>query len=122
MTAMPSTVRSVRSTITSDGALKLRLVEEPVPEPTGVPTSIRRSFGMRGSVGGFLLTDALAKLGGETIGTMRNRVIAELRTTFASAYTQTIGLGDVLNPEDLVAFSKKSTGSKYLIDPSSDRG
>ncbi|MGB0119691.1 MAG: zinc-binding dehydrogenase [Solirubrobacterales bacterium] len=85
------------------------------------PTSIRRTFGLRWSVSGYLLTDALGRLGGETIGRMRDRVLAELKTTFASSYAQTIGLGDVLDPATLAAFAKRSTGTKYLIDPSLDR-
>jgi len=85
------------------------------------PTMIQRSFGLRWSVGGFLLTDALGRLGGETIGKMRNRVLAELKTTFASSYAETIGLGDVLDPVHMTSFAKRSTGSKYLIDPSRDR-
>jgi NADPH2:quinone reductase len=85
------------------------------------PTTIRRTFGMRWSVGGFLLTDALVRLPPETVGTMRVRVLSELKTTFASAYAETIGLADVLDPVHLAAFSKRSTGSKYLIDPSRDR-
>jgi NADPH:quinone reductase len=85
------------------------------------PTTILRTFGMRWSVGGYLLTDALPRLGGEAIGRMQARVAAELKTTFASSYTETIGLEDVLDPGNLASFSKKSTGSKYLIDPSSDR-
>ncbi|MCB0860347.1 MAG: zinc-binding dehydrogenase [Solirubrobacterales bacterium] len=85
------------------------------------PTVIQRSFGMRWAVGGYLLTDALGRLGGEAIGRMRERVVSELTTTFASSYAKTIGLGEVLDPENLVASAKRGTGSKFLIDPSSDR-
>jgi NADPH:quinone reductase-like Zn-dependent oxidoreductase len=85
------------------------------------PTVIDRRFGLSWGVGGYLLTNALGRLGGEAIGRMRARVIAEAKTTFASSYAQTIGLGDVLNPEILAAFSRRSTGTKYLIDPSRDR-
>jgi NADPH:quinone reductase-like Zn-dependent oxidoreductase len=85
------------------------------------PTTIRRTFGMRWSVGGYLLTDALGRLGYETVGSMRSRVLAELKTTFASSYAQTIGLADVLDLDNLAAFAKRSTGTKYLIDPSRDR-
>ena len=85
------------------------------------PTQIQRTFGMRWSVGGYLLTDAIGRLGGETIGRMRERVVAELKTTFASSYAKTIGLGDVLDPANLAEFSRRSTGTKYLIDPSLDR-
>ncbi len=85
------------------------------------PTVIDRTFGLTWSVGGYLLTTALARLDGEAIARMRTRVMAEARTTFASGYAQTIGLGDVLRPEVLDVVARRSTGTKYLIDPSSDR-
>jgi threonine dehydrogenase-like Zn-dependent dehydrogenase len=85
------------------------------------PTVIDRKFGLTWSVGGYLLTNALARLGGEAVGRMRARVIAEATTTFASSYAQTIGLRDVLSPEALAVFARRSTGTKYLIDPSRDR-
>ena len=85
------------------------------------PTVIDRKFGLTWSVGGYLLTTALGRLGGEAIGRMRARVLAEAKTTFASGYAQTIGLRDVLHPEVLAVFARRSTGTKYLIDPSSDR-
>ncbi len=85
------------------------------------PTVIDRKFGLTWSVGGYLLTTALARLGGEAIGRMRARVLAEAKTTFASRYAQTIGLRDVLQPEVLAVVARRSTGTKYLIDPSSDR-
>lgn len=84
------------------------------------PTVIDRKFGLTWSVGGYLLTNALARLGGEAIGRMRARVLAEATTTFACGYAQTIGLRDVLQPETLAVFARRSTGTKYLIDPSSD--
>jgi NADPH2:quinone reductase len=52
---------------------------------------------------------------------MRARILAEAKTTFASRYAQTIGLADVLQPEVLAICARRSTGTKYLIDPSSDR-
>jgi NADPH:quinone reductase len=85
------------------------------------PTVIDRRFGLTWGVGGYLLTNALARLGGEAIGRMRARVLAEAKTTFASGYAQTIGLRDVLAPEILAVFARRSTGTKYLIDPSRDR-
>jgi hypothetical protein len=51
---------------------------------------------------------------------MRARVLAEAKTTFASSYTQTIGLGDMLDPEVVLAAGRRGTGSKYLINPSRD--
>ncbi|MBV9365583.1 MAG: zinc-binding dehydrogenase [Solirubrobacterales bacterium] len=85
------------------------------------PTIIDRRFGLAWSVGGYLLTTALGRLGGEAVSRMRARVLAEAKTTFASGYAQTIGLRDVLRPEVLAVVARRSTGAKYLIDPSSDR-
>jgi NADPH:quinone reductase len=85
------------------------------------PTILDRKFGLAWNIGGYLLTNALARLGGEAIGRMRTRVLAEAKTTFASRYAQTIGLRDVLQPEVLAVCARRSTGTKYLIDPSSDR-
>jgi NADPH2:quinone reductase len=85
------------------------------------PTVIERRFGLSWGVGGYLLTTALVRLGGEAIGRMRARVLAEVKTTFASGYAQTIGLSEVLRPDVLAVFARRSTGAKYLIDPSSDR-
>ncbi len=85
------------------------------------PTVIDRKFGLTWGVGGYLLMNALARLGGEAIGRMRARVLAEAKTTFASSYAQTIGLRDVVQPDVLAVFARRSTGAKYLIDPTSDR-
>ena len=85
------------------------------------PTIIDRKFGLAWSVGGYLLTTALARLGGEAIARMRARILAEAKTTFVSGYARTIGLGDVLRPEILAVCARRSTATKYLIDPSSDR-
>jgi hypothetical protein len=85
------------------------------------PTVIDRKFGLTWGVGGYLLTNALARLGGEAIARMRARVLAEAKTTFASGYAQTIGRRHVLDPEVLAVFARRSTGTKYLIDPTRDR-
>lgn len=85
------------------------------------PTVINRTFGLTWGLGGYLLTNAMGRLGAEAVGRMRSRVLSEATTTFASSYAQTIGLGDVLEPEILAEFARRKTGSKYLIDPSSDR-
>ena len=59
----------------------------------------------------------MARAGGEVVGRMRQRVVDELTTTFASNYTATIGLAEALKPEVLAAYNRKATGEKYLIDP-----
>ena len=82
------------------------------------PTILNRRFGLTWSVSGWLLTNFLARAGMETALKMRGRVKDELKTTFASHYTKTISLADTLKPEIVKAYQNKSTGEKYLIDPS----
>jgi NADPH2:quinone reductase len=84
---------------------------------TGPTTLNRLAFGFQWSVAGFLLTPWLQKAGRETVARMRQRVVDELTTTFASRYTRTIGLAEALDPDVLRAYERKATGEKYLIDP-----
>lgn len=51
---------------------------------------------------------------------MRARVVAELKTTFASHYSHEISLAEALNLETLQAYNAKRTGEKYLILPHKD--
>ena len=77
----------------------------------------RLAFGFQWSVSGWLLTPFMAKAGREVVARMRQRVLDELTTTFASGYTATIGLAEALKPDVLEAYNRKATGEKYLIDP-----
>ena len=82
------------------------------------PTEIGSGVGMAWGASGFLLTYFLQKIGMAEANRLRQRVLAELKTTFASHYTKTISLTEALDPAILLAYSKKATGEKYLIDPS----
>jgi NADPH2:quinone reductase len=81
------------------------------------PTTFNRGFGMSWGVGGWLLTPFLQKIGFAAAQTLRERVAAELKTTFASRYTKVISLADALKVEEIAAYGKRATGSKYLINP-----
>ena len=82
------------------------------------PTTLNRlAFGFQWSVSGWLLFLFLRKAGAETAKRMRNRVVDELTTTFASSYTRVIGLAEALNPDVLRAYERKATGEKFLINP-----
>ncbi|KPQ07857.1 MAG: Zn-binding dehydrogenase [Rhodobacteraceae bacterium HLUCCA12] len=85
------------------------------------PTVLKRGFGMRWGVGGWLLFHFLRRADADTVKRMRDRVAAEMSTTFASHYTASISLAEVLNPETALAYMKKSTGSKYLVRPTDQR-
>ncbi|TSH88257.1 zinc-binding dehydrogenase [Verticiella sediminum] len=84
------------------------------------PTVIERGFGMAWGVGGWLLTPFLQRIGLEATQRLRARVAAELRTTFASRYTDEISLADALKPEVIARYGKAATGSKFLINPTLD--
>ena len=80
-------------------------------------TVLPAGVGMAWGVGGYLLTPFLQKVGAEAREKMRQRVAAELKTTFASHYTQEISLRDLINPETALAYNAKATGEKYLVNP-----
>ncbi len=82
------------------------------------PTVLPPGVGMAWSCGGYLLTPFLQKIGNEGRNRLRARVMAELKTTFASHYTQEISLTEALNPDMLKTYNAKATGEKYLINPS----
>jgi len=82
------------------------------------PMELDRGYGLAWGVSGFLVTPFLMKLGLEGTLRLRARVAAELTTTFASHYTNTISLAEALDPKVVEAYAKKATGEKYLIDPS----
>jgi NADPH:quinone reductase-like Zn-dependent oxidoreductase len=81
------------------------------------PTVLNRAFGLTWGLGGWLLTPFLAKIGLAEMQRLRQRVADELKTTFASHYTAEISLAEALRPEIMVAYNRKTTGEKYLINP-----
>jgi NADPH2:quinone reductase len=81
------------------------------------PTSFNRTFGMAWGVGGWLLTPFLQKIGFEAAQKLRERVAAEIKTTFASTYTKEISLAEALKPGEIAVYGKLATGAKYLINP-----
>ena len=52
------------------------------------PTEFNRSFGMAWGIGGWLLSPFLQSIGPHAAQALKQRVAAELKTTFASHYTQ----------------------------------
>ncbi|GAF52383.1 zinc-binding dehydrogenase [Psychrobacter sp. JCM 18900] len=81
------------------------------------PITLNRNFGFSWGVNGFLLFNALGKLGTKTVVKMRQRVAEEITTTFASSYTHEVSLAEVLHLQSIAAYGKQATGEKYLITP-----
>ena len=82
------------------------------------PTEFNRSFGMAWGIGGWLLFPFLQRIDAAAAQTLRQRVAAELKTTFASAYAKEISLAEALQPDVMQAYGQRATGTKYLINPS----
>ena len=80
-------------------------------------TELTRTFGFSWSVSGWLLTPFLQKIGLPDVNRLRQRVVAELTTTFASHYTKEISLRDVVNLDVARAYNRRATGEKFLIVP-----
>jgi NADPH2:quinone reductase len=81
------------------------------------PTQFHRTFGMAWGIGGWLLTPFLQKIGVEAAQTLRERVAAEITSTFASTYTKEVSLAEALRPEEIAVYGRQATGAKYLINP-----
>ncbi len=81
------------------------------------PIELNRAFGMAWGVGGWLLTLFLQKIGPAEIARLRRRVVAELKTTFASHYTQVVSLQEALQLSNIAVYNKRATGEKFLINP-----
>jgi len=96
---------SVHKQVYVYGALDIRPIELP------------RGFGMAWGVGGWLLTPFLQNIGPADIGRLRQRVVSELKTTFASHYTKVVSLQEALDPANIAVYAKRATGEKFLINP-----
>jgi NADPH2:quinone reductase len=81
------------------------------------PTVLDRSFGFAWGVGGWLLWPFLQKIGPDGAAKLRERIVAELKTTFASRYAREISLAEALHPDEIAVYGRRATGAKYLVNP-----
>ncbi len=84
------------------------------------PTELRRAYGMAWSIGGWLLTPFLPRIGPEATERLRQRVADEVTTTFASSYAGELSLAEALDLDKIAIYNKRATGEKYLINPNKD--
>jgi NADPH:quinone reductase-like Zn-dependent oxidoreductase len=80
-------------------------------------TTLNRGYGMAWGVGGWLLPNFLARVGQEVATRLRTRVATEMKTTFASHYTNEISLAEALDADIVAQYNSKSTGKKFLVCP-----
>lgn len=74
-------------------------------------------YGMDWSVRQWAMPQTLARVGPERAGAMQQRILARLKTTFASSYGREISLAQTLDREVMTDYAKLGTGAKYLINP-----
>ena len=82
------------------------------------PTEFRRNFGMAWGMGGWLVFPYLQKLGDAATQALKDRVLRELKTTFANPYAREISLAEALQAEVIGEYGRRATGAKFLIIPS----
>lgn len=82
------------------------------------PTLLPPNAGFQWGVGGYLLTPFLQRIGAAEVQRLRQRVVDEIETTFASHYTNEISLTEAIDPDIVRAYQRKATGEKFLINPS----
>src|SRR5207237_7940838 len=68
------------------------------------PTELNRAFGMAWGIGGWLLFPFLMKIGPADAARLRQRVVAELKTTFASHYTKVVSLQEALALSNIAVY------------------
>src|SRR5260370_33211900 len=71
------------------------------------PTVLTRSFGMAWGIGGWLLTPFLQRIGSENTNRLQRRVAANLKTTFASNYTDEVSLPAALQLDAITTYVKQ---------------
>ncbi|MCW1430944.1 zinc-binding dehydrogenase [Novosphingobium sp. JCM 18896] len=82
------------------------------------PTVLHNArYGMLWDVRNWALPRTLGQLPPERIAAMNARVLAGLKTTFASHFTREISLAQVLDRETMTAYAKLATGEKFVINP-----
>ena len=81
------------------------------------PTTLTPSYGFGWTLSGWLLTPFLQNAGMETVMRMRQRVLDNLTTTFASSYKTRIDLEGMLTKDAILDYRQMKTGEKYLVMP-----
>ncbi len=78
-------------------------------------TQLTRGYGWVWSVSGWLLTPFMKRAGPERVAKMRERVITEIDTTFASHYASRSSLRDAMTVEAVRRYGARKTGQKTLL-------
>ncbi len=81
------------------------------------PTILTPSYGFGWTLSGWLLTPFLQNAGMETAMRMRQRVLDNITTTFASSYKRKVDLEGMIEKDAVLDYRAMKTGEKYLVTP-----
>jgi NADPH:quinone reductase-like Zn-dependent oxidoreductase len=76
------------------------------------------AYGMHWGAGAWLIFDELARLTPERKEALWTRISDNILTTFACDFAGELSLSELLDPANLARIAARSTGQKYLINPS----
>jgi NADPH:quinone reductase-like Zn-dependent oxidoreductase len=82
--------------------------------PTIVP---KGNYGLVWGIEGWAMPPILEKAGAARVREFTQRIVANVRTTFASRYGREISLAQVLHREVMLGYCRRATAEKYLINP-----
>ena len=74
-------------------------------------------YGMLWALHNWALPQTIARVGPARAAEMQARVLAGLKTTFASHFTREISLAEALTREAMLGYARMATGEKFLINP-----
>lgn len=80
------------------------------------PLEVAGGLGLSWDIGGWLVYNFVAEAEPGLLERLKARIADEIKTTFATTYSKSIGLDDALNPDVLAKVCQFSTGGKYLIE------
>lgn len=82
------------------------------------PTTFKHSFGGLWSMGRYQLGTFLKKISQDATVKMRQKIVSEITSTFATTYSKELALQEALDLEAIAVYYRCPTGKKYLINPS----
>ena len=82
------------------------------------PTVLNRAYGMTWGIGGWLLMRFLGKLSAQRIAELHKQVADEIKTTFATTFTDELSFEQAMTPNIIKQYNAKKTGEKFLLYPS----
>lgn len=81
------------------------------------PQQFTAAYGFAWGVSGWLTTHVFEKLGKTRVDELRQKVADEIKTTFATEYSNEVSLAEAITPEVIADYTRLATGKKYLINP-----